>query len=77
MVINQEVFVLNTTSKRLSQHRHSCAQRSDSVVLALMVLGGQHGSVAPEGTGGRVKDSPKHPWCPKGHSRVPAPGGED
>lgn len=41
---------------------------SDSVVLALMVLGGQHSSVALEGVGGRVTDCSKHHWCHKGHS---------
>lgn len=55
MVIKQEVFVLlNTTAKQRLQHR-----TLDSVVLALMVLEGQHGSVALEGTGGQAKDCPK------------------
>lgn len=80
MVIKQEVFVpLNTTSKWLLQHGYSRAGTLDSVVLALVVPGGCHGLVASEGVRGRVKDSPEHHWCHKGHSRVPAPGrgGED
>lgn len=78
MVIKQEVFVLlSTTSKWLLQHRYSRVRTSDAVVLALTVPGGHHGPVAPERMGGRVKDSPKHHWCHKGHSRVPAPGGEN
>jgi len=47
---------------------------SDPVVLALLVPGGQHGSVAAQGVEGRLEDSPKHHPCHEGHSRVLAPG---